>query len=163
MSTWERLTRTKIYRTLCEKGREKSSISQEIISLINSVSTIVKDTDILLTRIHDNFPEYTLHDTKHSIKIVELMEKIIPDKTLESLNALELSILILSAYLHDIGMVKSRAETSSILKSKEFIEFRGENTEISQFIEDAMKNGNNRALIELEDSLILNTGINYYF
>lgn len=153
MSTWERLGRTKIYQTLSEK-EEKSHHNQEVISLINSVSTIVKETDILLTHIQDTFPEYTLHDSTHSVKIVELMDKIIPDKTLKSLNALELSILILSAYLHDIGMVKSREETRSILKSREFIAFREENAEISQSIEEAIKIGDNRTLVELEDFLV---------
>lgn len=154
MSTWERLTRTKIYRALREREGEGSRRNQDTISLVNSVNKIVKDTDILLTRVQDNFPEYTLHDTTHSVKIVELMDKIIPNETLRSLNNLELSILILSAYLHDIGMVKPREETRRILRSREFIEFREENTDISQSIEDATKIGNNRTAIELEDALI---------
>lgn len=154
MSTWERLTRTKIYQTLYEKEKDKSHYDQEVISLLNCVSAIVKDTDILLSRIHDNFPEYTLHDTTHSVKIVELMDKIIPDKTLKSLNGLELSILILSAYLHDIGMIKSREETDRILKSKDFIEFYDDNIDISKSIEEAIKISDNRTAVELEDALI---------
>ncbi|MCP8309003.1 MAG: ATP-binding protein [archaeon] len=137
-----------------QKKKGEASSTPSIISLDNAISTIVKDTDIFLTRIHDTFPEYTLHDTTHSVKIVELMDKIIPTETLESLSAVELSILILSAYLHDIGMVKSREETKSILKSNEFNESREQNPEISSLVENALKVGDSRAAIELEDALI---------
>ncbi len=154
MSTWERLTRTKIYRRLWKEYGEKAHDRQEVIALADSVSRIVNDTDVLLARIADGFPEYTLHDSTHSVKIVELMDKIIPNKTLGLLNILELSLLILSAYLHDIGMVKSREETRSILWSKEFREFREQNIDILESIAKAIKEGDNRIVTELEDALI---------
>lgn len=49
-------------------------------------------------------PNYTLHDATHLFKVLELMGRLIPPDTLASLSPLELALLILSAFWHDIGM-----------------------------------------------------------
>lgn len=74
------------------------------------VYEIVRECAPLLERIAENMPEYTLHDPNHGAKVVELMSKILPAKVLDNLNQIEIALLILSGYLHDIGMTCSRDE-----------------------------------------------------
>jgi hypothetical protein len=53
--------------------------------------------------------DFTLHDAEHSFRVAEWMAKIVPDDVLPQLSAYELALLLLSAYLHDIGMTPEQA------------------------------------------------------
>uniref|UniRef100_UPI003F4925A3 HD domain-containing protein n=1 Tax=Niallia taxi TaxID=2499688 RepID=UPI003F4925A3 len=75
------------------------SVYEEVESLLNS-------------RIAQVFPTYTQHDIGHSVRIIGHIEKVIPD--VKKLNDLELSLLLLSALLHDIGMAASDEEIKNI-------------------------------------------------
>ncbi len=55
-------------------------------------------------------------------KVANIMSKIIPAKVLDNLNHIEISLLLLSAYLHDIGMTCSLSEKEEIIKNS--AEFR---------------------------------------
>lgn len=50
------------------------------------------------------FPEYTIHGYQHVSNILNIIENLIPDDSLNKLNAKDVSFLILSVYLHDIAM-----------------------------------------------------------
>ena len=58
----------------------------------------------LLSQIIDTFPEFTPHEIKHSDKIINILSWFIPEKLKNALNSYEIYFLIISAYLHDIGM-----------------------------------------------------------
>lgn len=64
-------------------------------------------------------PEFTLHDECHMLRVTELMARILGDD-IEKLNAIEVSLLILSAFYHDQGMVPDADEWESIKGSPEF-------------------------------------------
>jgi hypothetical protein len=53
--------------------------------------------------------DFTLHDSDHSFRVAEKMSEIVPAGTLEELSPYELAFLLLSAYLHDIGMTPARS------------------------------------------------------
>ena len=59
----------------------------------------------LLAKITETFPEYTIHDIRHSEKVLEKLEVVIPDSLKQEMNVYEVFFLMASAYLHDIGMV----------------------------------------------------------
>ncbi len=67
--------------------------------------------------------QYTLHDEVHLLNVTELMAKVLGD-TLEQLNFIEISLLILSAYYHDQGMVLDADEFSSLEINDKFQVFR---------------------------------------
>ncbi|WP_295396625.1 hypothetical protein [uncultured Thiodictyon sp.] len=48
--------------------------------------------------------DFTLHDAQHGYHVAERMVEIVPEDVLSRLTAFELALLLLSAYLHDIGM-----------------------------------------------------------
>lgn len=73
--------------------------------------------EILNNRIVHIFPNFTLHNVGHSFRIMEYMDKILANK--EELNELEITLLIYSALLHDIGMAVSK-EDINLIKANEF-------------------------------------------
>ncbi|MCY4779271.1 ATP-binding protein [Sphingobacterium sp. UT-1RO-CII-1] len=74
--------------------------------------------DSLDNRIAAVFPKYTLHNSAHSFRIIEYMAKIVTDY--KELSDLEITMLICSALLHDIGMAASDEDITAI-KSDSFV------------------------------------------
>ncbi|MDO8447062.1 MAG: ATP-binding protein [Deltaproteobacteria bacterium] len=70
----------------------------------------------LANRVSYLFPKYTLHDIGHSIRVMEYMADLVGD--LSRLTELEISILIMSALLHDIGMAIGEDEIQKITEGK---------------------------------------------
>ncbi len=75
----------------------------------------------LNSRIPFLFPNYTLHDVGHSLRIIQYMEKLIGDY--KRLSDLEITLLVVSALVHDIGMAVDQSDLDAIKKdSFEFCE-----------------------------------------
>ncbi len=64
-------------------------------------------------------PQFTLHDERHLVRVAELMSLILGGDV-KSLNAIEVALLLLSAYYHDQGMVPEADEWKRIQDSSEF-------------------------------------------
>lgn len=86
------------------------SVDSPFLPKIQEVFELIKD--VLNTRIQYVFPNYTLHNTGHSFRIMEYMSKIVND--VSKLNELEITLLIYSALLHDIGMAVSEDDVNLI-------------------------------------------------
>lgn len=50
-------------------------------------------------------PQYTLHDEVHLLRVTEIMAMILSEEGLNILNPVEITLLILSAFYHDQGMI----------------------------------------------------------
>lgn len=57
--------------------------------------------------------DFTLHDAGHAFRVAERMATIIPSDVLPKLPGNELALLLLSAYLHDIGMTPDKRKVTS--------------------------------------------------
>ena len=53
-------------------------------------------------------PDFTLHDDEHSLRVAERMVDLIPDDSFQALTGYELALMLLAAYLHDIGLSPDR-------------------------------------------------------
>ena len=73
----------------------------------------VEHATVLLDRIIETFPTYTLHDHTHAQNVAELMADILGED-ITKLSGIETAILILSAFYHDIGMVFSDSERKKL-------------------------------------------------
>ena len=148
--SWDRLTRSRIFTEFVKKTPTADNYLTELRGI---VSKVINDSEILLSRYLETYPEYTLHNSMHSVKVVELMGLIIPPETLEKLNPLELAMLILGAYLHDIGMVVNLEEKEQTLKDERFLSFKEEFPEICSSLKKALEKGEHRIATQLEDYL----------
>lgn len=103
--------------------------------------------------------DFTLHDEAHSYRVAERMVDIIPKETFGSLSEFDLMMLLLSAYLHDIGMTPEvykvnnhyqalTTSNKSLLKDEELSELQKwlDNESININIKENHVSDSNRAL-----------------
>lgn len=84
----------------------ESPFHQTVKTVYNNVK------DVLDNRIPAIFPNYTLHNTGHSFRIINYMSKIVDD--FRKLSELEIAMLIIAALLHDVGMAVSEEDIEAI-------------------------------------------------
>ena len=72
--------------------------------LISSVDQVAKNSKTVLDQIVRYLPQYTLHNERHILNVLSLMDWLTPDDTLNHLAPLECALFILAAYTHDLGM-----------------------------------------------------------
>jgi hypothetical protein len=125
------------------KVREKEEDNETTLSA--TVKNVAEQAKDILGRIPVIFREYTLHDISHSENVIKNMWKFIPEEVKEKLNAMEIYLLILSAYLHDVGMAVSKDEEDDIPKSEDFLKFQDKHEREVDLIGNYKKEGNTRA------------------
>lgn len=118
--TAHRVTETELFRRLVFRETKDGFDGAQVSSRVNLV---VEEAWPVLQQVSRNFPLYTLHDPEHCYRVAQNMHHLIPQPTLENLNAVELSVLLLAAYLHDIGMASSQTEFYEWLKSPTYEEY----------------------------------------
>jgi len=89
-------------------------------SLLNNLERIKLKASPILERISIFFSDYTRHDASHSDQVLENLDWIIPSNVIEKMNNYELYVMIMSCYVHDLGMAVGREETVIIRSSTEF-------------------------------------------
>ena len=95
MKEWSELVKeSKILQILKEKDKK----------LLDKVEDIREKVKPILERTNVIFPNYTLHNVDHSDAVVKNFDIIIPEGLMRAMNKWELFFLVVSAYLHDIGM-----------------------------------------------------------
>ncbi|WP_041957559.1 HD domain-containing protein [Sulfurospirillum arsenophilum] len=81
----------------------KTKVSEKILG---DFKTVIDSTIPLLKYIKTTFPNYTNHDSEHSLKIIKNIEMLLGDHV-ENLSEAESAVLLLAAYWHDLGMACS--------------------------------------------------------
>ncbi|MES2373376.1 MAG: ATP-binding protein [Bacteroidota bacterium] len=113
----ENYQETKIYKLLATKSTPADELLNKVTSFINTVKPLQE------LIIAGPFRDYTLHNPNHSKKLLHLAGYIIPESTQADLSALDLAIMIMSFYLHDLGMVLTQTERERITSSDDFQDF----------------------------------------
>lgn len=114
-----------------ELVKQLQSRNSEFLPHIKEVYETVKD--LLEQRIPHIFPNYTLHNIGHSLRIIKNMGSIVHD--INQLDELEIVILIMSALLHDVGMAISK-EDIELIKNDNFPYFEIKYSAVVKTFED---------------------------
>jgi hypothetical protein len=101
---WQELT---LYKLLHKKTTVASAAAQN--TLINCLPLVCETLRAGNTSPND----FTLHDDRHSQRVATRMSEVIPAAVITKLSEYELTLLILSAYLHDIGMTPSKGKVAA--------------------------------------------------
>ena len=109
----EYLERSKLWNAFTDKANSEQRAM---------VENIINDAGPLLDKISETFPTYTLHNAIHARNVVNLMGLLLGEHASE-LSSLELAFLILSAFLHDVGMVFRKEELTQITNTHEWEDF----------------------------------------
>lgn len=89
--------------------KELKKRNSEFIPLIIETS---KKAESYLSNINILFSNYTLHDIGHSIRVMDYIYEIVGD--FSNISDLEITIIICTSLLHDIGMFSSKDEIENI-------------------------------------------------
>ena len=60
--------------------------------------------------------DFTLHDAGHALRVATRMSQIMPKGLVANLSVYELALLLLAAYLHDIGMTPERRNVETVYR-----------------------------------------------
>lgn len=143
------------YKQIKLYQRLESISNQNHDGLLSKVDELITAIQPILDSIgRDSFSDYTLHNHLHSRKLMQLAGYIIPDEVLNHLSSLELTVMIMSFYLHDLGMVLCYNDKAKILCSEEFQTFIDSKEEYSTRISSVRDEINNTK--EGEKSLLEN-------
>ena len=93
-----RLNKSKIYQTLKEKCIEKDS---DIIALVDDIVSYSYNRSKTIIK---HMGEFTLHDGEHLFRVLNIMELLLSSNVISNMSIPELQLLILTAFMHDIGM-----------------------------------------------------------
>lgn len=98
---------TSLWKAVLSRNPSSEKVSQ--------VTLVLNKAEAVLQSANTSPNNFTLHDADHSYRVAQMMATII-GPSIQTLSEVELSALLLSAYLHDIGMTPS-AEVSSPSRS----------------------------------------------
>lgn len=99
MADWKE---TKLWLLLKAKPVEEAKTVQTMLE------TCMPNIQDILARGGTSPNDFTLHDADHSFRVAQRMVDITPEDVRGQLSTYELALLLLSAYLHDIGMTPER-------------------------------------------------------
>lgn len=94
--------------TLYNELVQRSEFSVTVRSAIELIQDVGVYSTELAKSIIINMPEFTLHDENHIFNMLYLSQKLIPEDSLKRLSSADIMMLILSIFLHDIGMAPPR-------------------------------------------------------
>lgn len=76
-----------------------------------------------LSLISGIFPHYSMHDQSHSETIINNIIRIVGIDTIETFTAIDIWLLLTSAYYHDIGMAIPADKIEAALTNNEFLSY----------------------------------------
>lgn len=130
-SSWERTTLWKMIQ------EDRSPLASNVSTTLNSCMPYIQ---LILNKGGTAATDFTLHDGGHAFRVAERMCQIILPEVLKALTVYELAFLLLSAYLHDIGMTpelkRVTAHYNFLLTSEVQTLSQGEIDEFQKWLDD---------------------------
>lgn len=83
--------------------------------LIACVREVAEQSDYISSLTVRYMPHYTLHEARHFLNVLAIMDALVPDEVMEGLTPLECALCIMTAFTHDLGMALQDEEHASIL------------------------------------------------
>lgn len=125
-----RLIKSEIYQTLKEKCRDKDP---EVITLVDNVVLYSYNRSKTIIR---HMGEFTLHDGEHLFRVLNIMELLLSSSVIKNLSIPELQLLILCAFMHDIGMAPDEKDVlvwKKVWDYEPIIESEGDKIKYEEF------------------------------
>ncbi|HET7541874.1 MAG TPA: ATP-binding protein [Polyangiaceae bacterium] len=111
--TQARLPNSKIYQALSDRSKNDPG-ALPALELVNEATFYAYQKTKTILR---HMGEFTLHDGDHLFRVLMLMERLLSQEQIQELTTPELTLLILSAFFHDIGMAAEERDVLSWRKT----------------------------------------------
>lgn len=76
-----------------------------------------------LSSVVTTYPTYSTHDAWHAANIVSAIENILGKERIRKLTGIDTFLILMCAYMHDIGMLYTEREVRELWQTKEFQSF----------------------------------------
>lgn len=90
-----------------------------------------------LTAVANSFPHYSMHDSSHSLSIINKIEMILGEKRIKQLSPTDTFLILETAFVHDLGMIISEDDQKKLWAELEF----------KKYIEDILNNNYDQDLV----------------
>ncbi|HEX2059485.1 MAG TPA: hypothetical protein VHK90_01985, partial [Thermoanaerobaculia bacterium] len=150
----EQISELPLYALLTSKARGKRGQTADVGKLSGLVLEIADLAGPLLANIPVTFKQYTTHDIGHAANLIDLMARFIPKKTQQTMSAVEVAVLMLSALLHDLGMYVTEEEKTQYLESERFRSFLAASPDKEHAIAEAAAAGKRGTVRAIEDAAL---------
>lgn len=94
---------------------------QQGVDLFGFWSILKKQISERLSLISSVFPHYSLHDSSHSEKILDIIWKLYGEDSLKTLSVSNLFLILVVSYAHDLGMTVLSDDFNNVFDSDSFI------------------------------------------
>ena len=95
-----------------------SQKSNDLFEFWTLLKKLIKER---LSIISEIFPHYSLHDSSHSEKILDIIWKLYGEDSLKTLSVSNIFCILIVSYTHDLGMTVLSDDLYEVLNSDEFI------------------------------------------
>ncbi len=106
--------------TLEQHLKNYSEIEANARRLLESFHIIRDKMEVNLRPVIALFPHYSEHSHEHSEHIISAIEKLLGRDRIEKLSPADTWMLLVCAYMHDLGMLVQGKELASDWKTPEF-------------------------------------------
>ena len=158
MTTYaDQIVQTKLYGQLDLLIGREDVTSADVATLKGMVTKVAGEAGPLLARICETFPQYTNHDFGHVCNVIDLIYDFLPkDGAPEAvrLNAVEVTLLLLSAILHDVGMYVTAAEKQQTLASEQYTTYMRLKNDRGEAAKSSRQQGHELRARRIEDALL---------
>lgn len=122
--------------TLEEHLKNYAEVDTNVRSLLESYHTIREKMKSNLRTIIMFFPHYSEHDQGHSERIISAIERLLGRKRIEKLSPADTWLILVCAYMHDLGMIIQGKELE---KDWQTVEFKTHVKNCLESVDDELK------------------------
>ena len=120
---------SRFWTRLEELSRSDHVDREAVDHLKSAVRKVAGHATWISSQVCRYMPQYTLHEGRHFLNVLAIMDALVPDDVMERLTPLECALPILSAFTHDLGMALSQKEHDALLdestqQGKRFASYR---------------------------------------
>lgn len=106
--------------TLENRLKELAVKTESVDYLYRSYQAIKEDIKKYLPAIFSYYPHYSAHDASHSQSLISSIELILGERRISALSASDIWLILVSAQLHDVGMIITNEDIAALVKEPDF-------------------------------------------
>ena len=111
-------------KSSAERFAEEATKLQEFRKVnLGGIKDTVAEVLDLIGRVEGIFSTYTKHDISHIDSMLQMLDWLVPQQTMTVMTSVDWLLIVLSIYLHDLGMVVTSAEYERRMENEEFALF----------------------------------------
>jgi hypothetical protein len=107
---------SRLWTTLQARSTDKTAANRSVAAVMHTLEGVMPMVQQVLAQAGTSAPDFTLHDAGHGFRVAERMVELVGAEKLGDLSEYELGMLLLSAYLHDIGMTPRGGKVTAHLE-----------------------------------------------